>query len=71
MEASPKLANAATAAAWCNKHIKKVVASLASQGHIDANEALRLQEGIESVVEIVGFCAKFEAEIKAAARGAK
>lgn len=55
------------AAAWIDKNVKPLIASLASQGHIDGAEAMTILDGIEGVIATVKFVQQHGEAIKRAA----
>ena len=59
----------AQTAAWVDKNIRPLIASLAGQGKIDGIEAMALLDGLDGLLALVKFVEKHGEAIKRAAAG--
>lgn len=54
--------------AWCERHVRPMIASLAGQGHIDALEAMKLMQGCDGAVSMAKYVQDNADAIKRAAQ---
>jgi hypothetical protein len=59
----------AEAAAWIVKHVRPMIANLASSGHVDGVQALRLMEGVEGIQATLAWLQSNLPAIRAATGG--
>ena len=64
---SVPLAKTAATAAWLDKNVRPLIASLTGQGAIQALEGMELLEGLDGLVALVKFVEKHGDAIKRAA----
>lgn len=62
------IATTAKTAAWLDKNMRPVIASLAGQGHLGAVESLELLDGLDGLVALVKFFERYGDAIKRAAQ---